>query len=53
MKKLDLKVDNEIEHVIDNAINQISAELRTISVDVKYSFTLSTYEFSDLIFFQI
>lgn len=36
MKKLDLKVDNEIEHVIDNAINEISAELRAISIDVKY-----------------
>lgn len=44
MKKLDLKVDNEIEHVIDNAINEISAELRTISVDVKY-YTLYIYLF--------
>ncbi|KAI9340345.1 hypothetical protein BD770DRAFT_399673 [Pilaira anomala] len=35
MKKLDLKVDNEIEQTVDRAINEISEELRAISLDVK------------------
>lgn len=34
MNKLDVKCDQELENIINNAINDISAELRTISLDV-------------------
>jgi hypothetical protein len=35
MKKLDVKCDSEVEQIINDSISSISAELRTISLDVK------------------